>query len=299
MTIMKTKKDLGKGIRALLGDVNISEVKTTDSVVKKLANETAMVPVSDITTNPFQPRQDFAADALLELSQSIKLHGLVQPLTVRILADGKYQLISGERRLRASKLAGLKEVPAYIRIADDQQLLEWALIENIQRKDLNPLEVALSYQRLIDECKLTHESLAERVAKDRSSVTNFLRLLKLPPVVQQSLRNGQISMGHARALAGIEDITALLELHKETLQKEYSVRALEQAAKSIQSSKQSKAVNSKPERDFMLKKLEDRMAKMFETKIQIKQAKMGSGNIQIHFASTEELNRILETLDII
>ena len=296
---MKTKKDLGKGIRALLGDVNISEVKTTDSVVKKLANETAMVPVSDITTNPFQPRQDFAADALLELSQSIKLHGLVQPLTVRILADGKYQLISGERRLRASKLAGLKEVPAYIRIADDQQLLEWALIENIQRKDLNPLEVALSYQRLIDECKLTHESLAERVAKDRSSVTNFLRLLKLPPVVQQSLRNGQISMGHARALAGIEDITALLELHKETLQKEYSVRALEQAAKSIQSSKQSKAVNSKPERDFMLKKLEDRMAKMFETKIQIKQAKMGSGNIQIHFASTEELNRILETLDII
>jgi len=299
MTIMKTKKDLGKGIRALLGDVNISEVKTTDSVVKKLANETAMVPVSDITTNPFQPRQDFAADALLELSQSIKLHGLVQPLTVRILADGKYQLISGERRLRASKLAGLKEVPAYIRIADDQQLLEWALIENIQRKDLNPLEVALSYQRLIDECKLTHESLAERVAKDRSSVTNFLRLLKLPPVVQQSLRNGQISMGHARSLAGIEDITALLELHKETLQKEYSVRALEQAAKSIQSSKQSKAVNSKPERDFMLKKLEDRMAKMFETKIQIKQAKMGSGNIQIHFASTEELNRILETLDII
>jgi len=299
MTIMKTKKDLGKGIRALLGDVNISEVKTTDSVVKKLANETAMVPVSDITTNPFQPRQDFAADALLELSQSIKLHGLVQPLTVRILADGKYQLISGERRLRASKLAGLKEVPAYIRIADDQQLLEWALIENIQRKDLNPLEVALSYQRLIDECKLTHESLAERVAKDRSSVTNFLRLLKLPPVVQQSLRNGQISMGHARALAGIEDISALLELHKETLQKEYSVRALEQAAKSIQSSKQSKAVNSKPERDFMLKKLEDRMAKMFETKIQIKQAKMGSGNIQIHFASTEELNRILETLDII
>jgi len=299
MTIMKTKKDLGKGIRALLGDVNISEVKTTDSVVKKLANETAMVPVSDITTNPFQPRQDFAADALLELSQSIKLHGLIQPLTVRILADGKYQLISGERRLRASKLAGLKEVPAYIRIADDQQLLEWALIENIQRKDLNPLEVALSYQRLIDECKLTHESLAERVAKDRSSVTNFLRLLKLPPVVQQSLRNGQISMGHARALAGIEDISALLELHKETLQKEYSVRALEQAAKSIQSSKQSKAVNSKPERDFMLKKLEDRMAKMFETKIQIKQAKMGSGNIQIHFASTEELNRILETLDII
>ncbi|MEL6866667.1 MAG: ParB/RepB/Spo0J family partition protein, partial [Bacteroidota bacterium] len=198
------KKELGQGIRALLSNIDhgSSNEGPQEDVVRTLSNTIATIPLNSIEVNPGQPRIEFDEEALQELSESIKVHGLIQPITVRRLNEQTYQLISGERRMRASKIAGLKEVPAYIRLANDQEMLEMALIENIQREDLNAIEVANSYQRLIEECELTHEALSERVGKNRSSVTNYLRLLKLPPDVQSAIKEQKISMGHARALAG-------------------------------------------------------------------------------------------------
>ena len=189
------KKELGKGIRALLGNIenNTATPKKKKAAVKELSSSVAMVSLAEISVNPFNPRTDFAEEALNELAASIKVHGLIQPITLRRLSAKEFQIISGERRFRASKLAGLKEVPAYVRLADDQQMIEMALIENIQREDLNAIEVAITYQRLIDECDLTHEVMAERVGKKRSSISNHLRLLDLPPEIQQSLKDKNIS----------------------------------------------------------------------------------------------------------
>jgi ParB family chromosome partitioning protein len=202
------KKELGLGIRALLSNLDEGEATPEEQkeVVKELSHTVAMIPVDQIEVNPFQPRVEFDEEALKELSSSIKVHGVIQPLTLRRLSDNAYQLISGERRLRASKLAGLQEVPAYVRLANDQEMLEMALVENIQRQDLNPIEVAITYQRLIDECSLTHQNLGGRVGKKRSTVSNFLRLLQLPPQIQQALKNKRISMGHAKALGELKTL---------------------------------------------------------------------------------------------
>ena len=223
------KQELGLGIRALLTNIDNEVQKDSVSVVKELAHSIAMIPLDQIEVNPFQPRHDFDPAALEELADSIRIHGLIQPVTVRMLTTNAYQLISGERRLRASKLAGITEVPAYIRIANDQALLEMALIENIQREDLNAIEVAISFQRLKEECSLTDEQLAERTGKtkSRSTITNYLRLLRLSPEIQQAIKDKKLTMGHAKALAGVEDFAWQSTLFRQTISDDLSVRALE------------------------------------------------------------------------
>jgi ParB family chromosome partitioning protein len=228
---MSKKPALGRGLSALLEnaktDITTKQVGDTAPVV----NSVSIIKLSNIEVNPFQPRTNFEETALQELSDSIKQHGIIQPLTLRKLGYDKYQLISGERRFRASQLAGLKEVPAYIRVADDQAMLEMALVENIQREDLDPIEVALSYKRLIDECSLTQEQLSEKVGKQRSTVTNFLRLLRLPAPIQKALRERDISMGHAKALINIDNEDRQLAIFALTLEQELSVRQIEEIAR--------------------------------------------------------------------
>src|SRR6201995_1714330 len=259
---------LGKGLSALLNDsVNVlpnkneaisgSEINPMGSV-----NE---IKISEIEVNPFQPRTDFDQEALAELSDSIKLQGLIQPITVRRVNAHKYQLISGERRFRASKLAGLTQIPAYVRTANDQQMLEMALIENIQRENLNAIEVALSFQRMIDECSLKQEELGERVSKNRSTVTNYLRLLKLPPAIQSSIRDGQISMGHARALINIDDPAKQLFIHQHIIKDGLSVRKVEELAREVNSHRApAKKEASQPEASsYSFQKIEDDLASKF------------------------------------
>ena len=229
------KSGLGKGLSALLDDT-----ETVQNTRQQAENEftslgtISHIKTSEVEVNPFQPRTEFDSTALQELADSIRLQGLIQPITVRKVGPSNYQLISGERRLRASKLAGLKEIPAYIRTANDQQMLEMALIENIQRENLNAIEVALSFHRMIEECDLKQEELGERVSKNRSTVTNYLRLLKLPPAIQVSIRDGKISMGHARALISVEDIDKQLYIHDEIISKGLSVRKVEELVRDIQ-----------------------------------------------------------------
>ena len=218
---------MGKGIRALLNNIDEEIKDHPEEVVRELSSSVAMIPITAVEVNPFQPRKDFDDDALSELSESIKTYGLIQPITVRRLNDRQFQLISGERRTRAAKLAGLTEIPAYIRIADDQGMLEMALVENIQREDLNAIEIAITYQRLVDECNITHENMSERVGKKRSTITNYLRLLKLNPEIQQAIKLNKISMGHARALVGVNDIALQLMLYRQITKEELSVRAVE------------------------------------------------------------------------
>ena len=292
------KKELGKGIRALLANIETQEAENPVELVKDLTHTIASLPVDSIEPNPNQPRTDFDPVALNELSESLKVHGLIQPVTVRRMPGDKFQIISGERRFRASKMAGLKEIPAYIRIANDQEILEMALVENIQRKDLNPLEVAFTYQRLLDECNLTHEALATRVAKDRSTVTNFLRLIKLPPEIQSALKTQELSMGHARALAGIEDPVKMIFLYNQVRNKGMSVRETESLIRDYQTPKEK--VRKKPaEADYDLRRVQNELSKTLETKVDIRQTAQGKGNITIHFVNTEDLNRILDILGLL
>lgn len=290
------KKELGKGIRALLANIETQEAENPVELVKDLTHTIASLPVDSIEPNPNQPRTDFDPVALNELSESLKVHGLIQPVTVRRMPGDKFQIISGERRYRASIMAGLKEIPAYIRIANDQEILEMALVENIQRKDLNPLEVAFTYQRLLDECNLTHEALATRVAKDRSTVTNFLRLIKLPPEIQSALKTQELSMGHARALAGIEDPVKMIFLYNQVRNKGMSVRETESLIRDYQTPKEK--VRKKPaDVDYDLRRVQNELSKTLETKVDIRQTAQGKGNITIHFVNTEDLNRILDILE--
>ena len=253
------------------------------------------IPVEGISVNPFQPREDFDEEALEELAASIRLHGIIQPITVRQLSSTEYQLISGERRLQASKRAGLKEVPAYIRTADDQQMLEMALIENIQRENLNAIEVALSYQRLLTECNLKQEELGDRVGKKRSTVNNYLRLLKLPEEIQAGLRDGQISMGHARTLVTLENIDQQLDIFDKIVANDLSVRKVEELVRNIAREKEEAPIKTV---DPEISKLQTRLSSHFGTKIQISAGDDNKGQIKIPFSSTEELNRILDILDI-
>lgn len=294
----KRKNELGKGLRALLTNIeNTNSPKEKTELVKELNSSILEIPISDIEVNPFQPRTEFDAEELEELSQSIKIHGLIQAITVRSVGGDKYQLISGERRLRASKLAGLKKVPVFIRIADDQALLEMALIENIQRSNLNAIEVAISYQRLMVECDLTHESLSERVGKKRSTISNYVRLLKLPPQIQSSIKNNEISMGHARALAGIDEVSLQLDIYKEVLAKNLSVRALENLIKAHNSPTQSPAPKKSTALPAEVKKVQDDLSVSLGTSVKIKRSDTGSGEISIKFGSDREFNQILSVLE--
>jgi len=291
------KQQLGLGVRALLSSMDVDEKETTQETVQVLSSSVAMIPTSEIEVNPYQPRKDFDPDALSELSESLKVHGLIQPITVRRMADKQYQLISGERRLRASKLAGLREIPAYIRLANDQEMIEMALVENIQRENLNAIEVAITYQRLIEECDLTHENLSERVGKKRSTVTNSLRLLKLPPDIQKSLKEGIISMGHARALSGIEDISVQSLIFKEIVDKELSVRAAEQLIKSYREPVGQKTAQPPSALPNDYQSVENNLKSFLGAKVALKLKPNGSGQISIPFTSTNDLNRILDLIE--
>ena len=298
----KNKEQLGKGLRALLG--NIEKVETDNSpetikeVVQELSKTTAEIPITSIEPNPFQPRTEFDQEELLELVQSIKTHGIIQPITLRSLGGDRYQIISGERRWRASKLAGLKSVPAYIRIADDQGMLEMAIVENVQRSNLNALEIAISYQRLLDECSLQHDQLAERVGKERSTVTNYMRLLKLPPDIQSGLKEGKISMGHARALLSIEETTSQLFLYKRVLRESLSVRNTEQLIrnhKKVTSSNKPTATKSSMHPEVRI--IRDRLTSNLGTKVDIKRNQNGKGKIIIHFDTDDQFNDIIESIN--
>jgi len=294
----KSKEQLGKGIRALLSglDEDVSAKKMPAKQVKQVINTIIELPLTQIEVNPFQPRTHFDEMALNELANSIQIHGVVQPITVRRMGPNKYQLIAGERRIRASKIAGINTIPAYIRLADDQQMLEIGLIENIQREDLNPVEIALTYQRLIDECDLIHEQLAERVGKNRSTVTNYLRLLKLPPEVQTGLKEKTLSMGHARAIAGIEDMVLQIAVSKEVMDNKLSVRQTEALVKKYTTPAAAKKPKADPSHSLPLayKKLQDELTSQLATKVAIKRKPRGQGEIIINFYSDDDLNRLID-----
>ena len=293
------RRALGKGIRALLNNIEQETQKDPEAVVQTLSSNIAHLPIEQIEVNPFQPRSEFDEAALAELSASIRVHGLIQPITVRRLDATHYQLISGERRLRASKLAGLEEIPAYVRIANDQEMLEMALVENIQRAELNPMEVAFSYQRLLDECKLTHEQVATRVAKERSTVTNYLRLLKLPPDIQSGLKRGLLTTGHARALAGVDDIALQLSLYRQTIEEALSVRRLEELIRSYNAPKADKPENEHNAKTALpaeFKRIQKDLSHRFGSKVQLKRTDKGNGQIVINYSDDLDLNRLLDML---
>jgi ParB family transcriptional regulator, chromosome partitioning protein len=286
------KQALGRGLSALLkdpdNDINSAEDKNADKVVGNIVE----LDIDSIEVNPFQPRTNFNEESLRELASSIRELGVIQPITVRKLAFNKYQLVSGERRFRASKLIGLQAIPAYIRIANDQESLEMALVENIQRQDLDPIEIALSYQRLIDEINLTQEQMSERVGKKRSTIANYLRLLKLDPIIQTGMRDGFISMGHGRAMVNIENQIDQLEVYEKVISNKLSVRATEQLVKSLNSETPEKPQIAEAEIPKYIKKGVKEFSDYFGHKIDVKLAKNGSGKITIPFHSEEDFNRI-------
>jgi len=296
------KKALGLGIKALLNNID-EELKATAEAVPAVSDKPApavvggRIPVDQIEVNPKQPRHDFDEQALKELAESIALHDIIQPVTVVRMANGRFMLVSGERRLRASKMAGLKDIPAYVRTADDQELLEMALLENLQRENLNAIEIALSYKRLMDECTLTQEQVAERMKKERSTVANYLRLLKLPPDIQKAVRDGQLSMGHARAIISLEKVDEQLYVFRETTQKGLSVRQVEQLVKNMalerKPADKSAAVAKLPP---AYKRIEDNMASHFGTRVKLDRKKNGKGAITIEFYNDEDLERIMESM---
>ena len=294
---MSKKRALGRGLSALLSDTPETEHFDESPEVTGASGGMNEILLSEIETNPFQPRQHFDQESLKELSDSIKVHGIIQPITVRKLAKSQYQLISGERRFQAAKLAGLKSVPAYVRSANDQQMLEMALIENIQRENLNPIEVSLSYQRLISECNLKQEELGERVGKNRSTVTNYLRLLKLPPDIQIALRDNKISMGHARAIINVENPDVQLYIFKKTLSEDLSVRKVEELARQLMNDKRKPESASKESTPASreINQLQGKLSSHFGTKVSVKSDGQ-KGDIKIPFLSLQDLNRILDIL---
>lgn len=293
----KKRPPLGKGLSALLENSNTDiTTRSTDSGV---VGSISSIPIAAIEANPFNPRTNFEKDALEELAQSIRIHGIIQPITVRKLGRDKYQLISGERRFRASQLADLKEIPAYIRVANDQTMLEMALVENIQRENLNAIEVGLSYQRLIEECDLTQDQLSQKISKSRSSITNHLRLLKLPAPVQAGVRDNLISMGHARALVSAGEEEKQVALFHQIVDEALSVRDLEALIKenapvSTKATKSTKEAKPKiTEEEFTLK---EHLADKLATKVEISKGKNGAGKIVVNFNSENDLTRIISLL---
>jgi ParB family chromosome partitioning protein len=294
---IKKKGGLGRGLNALIEG---SYDKKTEPAAPNPVNSIAEIDLSRIETNPFQPRTHFDQEALEELAESIRTQGIIQPITVRQLTPDAYQLISGERRFQAAKLAGLATIPAYIRKANDQQMLEMALIENIQRENLNAIEIALSYQRLLSECNLKQEELGDRVGKKRTTVTNYLRLLKLPPDIQIALRDHAISMGHARAIISIESVDQQLDVFRRIVAEDLSVRRVEEMVRGLsrEPSKADKPKEREPAPyEGEVRKVESRLSTHFGTKIQVKANHQGKGEIKIPFVSVDDLNRILELLN--
>lgn len=304
MSTSKPNKDLiGKGLRSLLQNIDQDLKNTSGNLKNEIVEQvttSSRIPLADIQVNPKNPRRDFDEQALQELSTSIKLHDIIQPLTVSRLPNGKYQLIAGERRFRASKLAGLKDVPAYIRQANDQQLLELALLENIQRENLNAIEMALSFKRMMEELNYTQEQVAERMGKERSTVTNYIRLLKLPPDIQAAVRNNTISMGHARALVNIDTIDKQLYVFKEIQQKQLSVRQTEELVRKLYKGDKLVAGAPSAKSDLLpaYQKIQDNLASHFGTKVNMTHNKKGYGSISIEYYSLDELNKILDLMNI-
>ncbi|MBS1634638.1 MAG: ParB/RepB/Spo0J family partition protein [Bacteroidetes bacterium] len=296
---MSTKKPaLGRGLSALLENAKTDITTRQNGENAPVVGTVANIKVKLIETNPYQPRTNFEEIALQELSDSIKQHGIIQPITVRKLGYDKYQLISGERRFRASQMAGLTEVPAYIRIADDQAMLEMALIENIQREDLDPIEVSLSYKRLIDECNLTQEQLSEKVNKQRSTVTNYLRLLKLPAEIQKALRDKDLTMGHARALINIDNPDKQLAIFAMALENNLSVRQIEELARGEKLAFTPKTTRIEKPLSIEDKQVSKKLEQIFSKSYNFKRNAKGGGTLTLSFSNDTELEHILSFFDI-
>ncbi len=297
MTNNKNKKRaLGKGLDAILSSPD-TDITSKDISGGYVTGAIAEIPVANIEANPFQPRSDFDEMNLRELAESIKMQGVIQPVTVRKMGYDKYQLIAGERRLRASQMAGIEMIPAFIRVANDEQMLEMALIENIHRKDLNAIEVAISYQRLIDECKLTQEQLSNQLGRNRSTITNYLRLLKLPPAIQVALRDESISMGHARALITVDDSKAQEDILDKIIKEELSVRQTEQLVRELGKPGEKKPANKKtvniPDK---YKEMPSILSRKFGTKVSLRRNNKGTGSIVISFRDDDELDNIISII---
>ena len=296
------KKDaLGKGIRSLLQNIDADLKSTAGSLKSEVVEKTTAtnrVALDEIEINPKQPRKDFDETALSELAASLKLHDIIQPLTVSKMANGKYRLIAGERRFRAAKIAGLKDVPVYIRQANDTDLLELALLENLQRENLNAIEIALSYKRLMDELDYTQEQVAERMGKERSTVTNYIRLLKLPPDIQVAVRTNVISMGHARALINVDMVDRQLFIFSEIKNKSLSVRQTEDLVRNMYTGGGAVKDSVKPALPPAFKKIEDNLASHYNTKVKLVHNKKGYGAVTFEYYSLEELNGLLDKLNI-
>ena len=290
--MVSKKNALGKGLSALLENSKTDITSTADNTKDVVVGSISRISINHITPNPFQPRLDFEKEPLLELSESIKEHGIIQPITVRKIGRNEFQIISGERRFQAAKLALIDELPCFIRIADDQHMLEMAIVENIQRKDLNAMEIALSYQRLIDECNLSQDDLGKKVSKNRSTVANYLRLLKLPLEVQKALRDDKISMGHARALLALPTEKEMINTLEEILADNLSVRAVENKRKESQQKSNSPVALTRYEL-----RIQNNIAYQLNSKVSIKKKNSGKGQIVISFNNQDDLNRILDNFD--
>ncbi len=280
---------LGRGLGSILTDASLD-------VGRPLTDTISTVPIDKIIANPFQPRKEFDDDALSELAQSIKQQGVITPVTVRRMPDGTYQLIAGERRMRASQMAGLKEIPAYIRVATDTQMMEMALVENIQRSDLNAMEVALAYQSLIEECRLTHDQLSEKVGKNRSTITNYLRLLTLPAETQLALKNNKISMAHARALVGVEDVELHLEILHAIINRNLSVHQTEQLIKNAKKETK-KPLKRRSDLPTLHTSAQSRLKDLLQSTVEIKRTQRGKGTLTISFNSDADFERIIKLLE--
>lgn len=288
---MAKKNALGRGLGALLDEQSIEKARRT--------SKTFEIPIDKIEANPFQPRENFKEEGLKELAESIKQHGVIQPITVRVLNEEKYQLISGERRLRASKIAGIENIPAYVRSANDEVMLELALVENIQREDLDAIEIAISYQRLMEECKLTQELLSERIGKKRSTISNYVRLLKLPPEIQVGIREQKITMGHARALINISEEETRLMIYQQILKYDFSVRKVEEIVRELNNTTSEESIKTRkkhrtPQEYEQLKK---HLSKYFATDVDFRRYVNGNGKIIIPFSNDDQLEKIIAILD--
>lgn len=302
------KKVLGRGLGAFFPDSDAGIIRPEPQIAdakvlqkmdpREKINTILHVPVGSIRANPFQPRKDFDEIKLQELADSIKFHGLIQPITVRYIGEDRYELISGERRLRATRMAGFETVPAYIRDANDEDIIAMALVENIQREQLNPIETAMGYQRLLEECNLTQEEVATRVGKNRTTVTNMIRLLNLPAFIQSALKQNRISMGHARALITLENERVQEQLLNKIIDFDWSVRQIEEAMKNFdtRNKTKSKKLSKKDQKDLELIQLSNSLRNKFSTKVQIKRKAQG-GEIKIEYYSDEELDRLLSLFD--
>jgi ParB family chromosome partitioning protein len=291
------KRALGRGLNAILESPE-TDITSKDISGSYVAGAIANIPIENIENNPFQPREEFDQDALSELADSIKEQGIIQPLTVRKMGYDKYQLISGERRLRAALLAGLHNVPAYIRVANDEQMLEWALIENIQRENLNALEIALSYNRLLDECELTQEELSKKVGKNRTTISNYVRLLKLPAEIQVALRNSSITMGHARSIINVEDPEKQIAITRKIISQGLSVREVEKLVQQLDKITLPPLNIPHEPVDERIESLRITLENHFKSRVQLKRHNSGKGSLIIPFQSDTDLERIISSFGI-